>query len=73
MAICGLHGYRCGIAMDSWMFPLHRDLYKHGISQPLYFINTHNFQWVVNVQQMMSLTKKPDSDGITPCRVLTIE
>ena len=55
------------------MFPLHKDFYKQEISQPLYFINSHNFQWVVNVKQMMSLTKKPDADGITPCRVLTIE
>ena len=66
--------FRCGLAMDCWMVPLHRDFYEETkIAQPLYFVNTHSFQWVVNVRRMMSLTKPPSEDGITPSRVLTIK
>ncbi len=60
--------------MDSWMVPLHSDFYKQAdFSKPLYFVNTHTFQWVLNVQRMMSLTKPPDKHGITPSRVLTLK
>ncbi len=55
------------------MVPLHHDLYKDGVSQPLYFINTASFQWKVNVQKMMSMCKSPNADGITPCRILTLK
>ena len=55
------------------MVPIHKDLYKETIAQPLYFINSHTFQWVKNVQRMMMLTKPPRDDGITGARVLTIE
>ena len=65
--------YRCGIALDTWMLPIHRDLYETGIQQPLLFINSHDFQWVENVQQMMKLSKPPDDSGISSCQVLTLK
>ena len=64
--------YRCGIAMDCWMVPIHRDLYNVGIQQPLLFINSYDFQWVENVQRMMKLSKLPDENGMSSCRVLTL-
>jgi len=64
--------YRCGIAMDCWMVPVDRDLYDVGIQQPLLFINSYDFQWVENVQLMMKLTKPPDENGKSSCRVLTL-
>jgi hypothetical protein len=55
------------------MVPIHKDLYNQTIAQPLYFINSYNFQWVQNVQKMMKLTKPPREDGITDARILTLE
>ena len=54
------------------MVPIHRDLYDAGIRQPLLFINSHDFQWVENVQRMMKLSKPPDENGISSCQVLTL-
>ena len=45
------------------MVPIHRDLYKVGVSQPLLFVNSGSWQWVKNVQCMMKLAKPPGSDG----------
>ena len=64
---------RCGIALDTWMLPIHRNMYETGIQQPLLFINSHDFQWVENVQQMMKLSKPPDDSGISSCQVLTLK
>ena len=64
--------HRCGIALDTWMVPIHRDVYGTGIQQPLLFINSHDFQWVENVQQMMKLAKPLDDNGISSCQVLTL-
>jgi len=54
------------------MVPIHRDLYNVGIQQPLLFINSYDFQWVENVQRMMKLSKPPDENGMSSCRVLTL-
>ena len=54
---------RCGIAMDAWLLPIHRDLYKVGVSQPLLFINSASWQWAENVRRMMQLAKPVGSDG----------
>ena len=54
------------------MVPIHRDLYEVGIQQPLLFINSYDFQWAKNVQQMMKLSKLPDENGMSSCRVLTL-
>ena len=54
------------------MVPIHKDLYETGIQQPLLFINSHDFQWVENVQRMMKLAKPPNENGISNCSVLTL-
>ena len=67
---------RCGLGMDSailnWIEEVNNEV-DINISQPLYLVNTCDFQWKENVQQMMSLCKAPDASGKTPCRVLTLE
>ncbi|CAB3990535.1 Platelet-activating factor acetylhydrolase [Paramuricea clavata] len=47
--------FKCGIAMDAWMFPLGDELYHHTVSQPLLFINTGTFHWRKNIQQIKEL------------------
>ncbi|KAM4834725.1 platelet-activating factor acetylhydrolase isoform 1-T3 [Thomomys bottae] len=37
------HRFRCGIALDPWMFPVSDDLYSK-VPQPLFFINSEKFQ-----------------------------
>ena len=54
---------RCGIAMDTWMFPLAEDIYTHGIHQPLTFINSFDFQWANNIACMMKLVKPVSESG----------
>ena len=58
-----LYFLRCGIAMDTWMFPLAKDIHTHGIHQPLTFINSFKFQWARNVASMMKLVKPPSETG----------
>ena len=55
--------FRCGIALDCWMLPIHRDLRATGVKQPLLFINSWDFQWKENILQMMELTTPPDENG----------
>ena len=55
---------RCGICLDCWMFPLHRDLYGRGVDQPFMFINSFEFQWAENVSSMMKLVKPVDETGM---------
>ena len=65
---------RCGLALDSWVIPIHPDIYgdNTSISQPLYFINSYTFQWKENMKRMLSLTRPPNPEGISDCRVITI-
>ena len=58
---------RCGIAMDCWMLPIHRDLLETGVQQPLLFINSFDCQWPDNVKRMMKLTRPPEHTGASPC------
>ena len=66
---------RCGLALDGWHIPLHEDVYSTNtsISQPLYFINSYYFQWKENMKRMLPLTRPPDADGVSTCRVLTVK
>ncbi|XP_039710310.1 platelet-activating factor acetylhydrolase isoform X1 [Pteropus medius] len=43
--------FRCGIALDAWMFPLHEEVLSH-FSQPLFFINSELFQYPDNIIKM---------------------
>ncbi|KAM4693966.1 platelet-activating factor acetylhydrolase isoform 1-T2 [Discoglossus pictus] len=46
--------FRCGIAMDAWMFSLRDEVFSE-IHQPVLFINSEKFQWVENVLIMRKL------------------
>ncbi|XP_004674080.1 PREDICTED: platelet-activating factor acetylhydrolase [Condylura cristata] len=43
--------FRCGIALDAWMFPLGDEVYSR-IPQPLFFINSERFQYPDNIEKM---------------------
>ncbi|CAH2245784.1 Platelet-activating factor acetylhydrolase [Pelobates cultripes] len=51
--------FRCGIALDAWMFPLREEIFS-AINQPVLFVNSEKFQWVENVLLM----KKMDSTRV---------
>ena len=56
------------------MYSIHLDILDGpGIQQPLLFINSYDFQWKGNVQQMMKLTRAPDERGISQCSLLTLK
>lgn len=65
--------HSCGIALDCWMIPIHRDLLESGIHQPLLFINSFSFQWPDNVRRMMKLTHPPQYTGASACTILTLK
>nr|XP_014348591.1 PREDICTED: platelet-activating factor acetylhydrolase isoform X2 [Latimeria chalumnae] len=46
--------FRCGVALDSWMFPLGDEVYSKVI-QPLFFINSERFQWAGNIMKIKKL------------------
>lgn len=43
--------FRCGIALDAWMFPLGDEVYPR-IPQPLFYINSEQFQYRENIEKM---------------------
>eukprot|EP00070_Physeter_catodon_P027897 XP_028334791.1 platelet-activating factor acetylhydrolase isoform X6 [Physeter catodon] len=43
--------FRCGIALDAWMFPVGDEVYSR-IPQPLFFINSERFQYPSNIIKM---------------------
>ncbi|KAL5474021.1 hypothetical protein EMCRGX_G028593 [Ephydatia muelleri] len=63
---------KCGVGLDSWMVPIHRDLDSQGIQQPLLLINSHSFQWKENVERMMKYVTEPDSSGTRRRSIITI-
>ncbi|XP_046877623.1 platelet-activating factor acetylhydrolase [Hypomesus transpacificus] len=46
--------FRCGIALDAWMFPLDDEIYPR-VKQPIFFINSEKFQWAGNISRMKKL------------------
>ncbi|XP_053317212.1 platelet-activating factor acetylhydrolase isoform X2 [Spea bombifrons] len=50
--------FRCGIALDAWMFSLKNEVFS-AIQQPVLFVNSEKFQWVENILIM----KKMDSSS----------
>ena len=56
--------HRCGIGLDTWMFPVGDEVYSTGVNQPLLFINSFTFQWAKNITDMMKLVTLPDESGI---------
>ncbi|XP_067429165.1 platelet-activating factor acetylhydrolase isoform X2 [Thunnus thynnus] len=51
--------FKCGVALDAWMFPLEDETFPR-VKQPILFINSEKFQWAGNITRM----KKLDSDVI---------
>ncbi|XP_056419862.1 platelet-activating factor acetylhydrolase isoform X2 [Hyla sarda] len=51
--------FRCGIALDAWMFSLRDEIFS-AIRQPVIFINSEKFQWADNILLM----KKMDSSCV---------
>ncbi|XP_006882190.1 PREDICTED: platelet-activating factor acetylhydrolase [Elephantulus edwardii] len=46
--------FRCGIALDPWMQPLGEEVYSR-VQQPLFFINSEQFQYCANICKMKKL------------------
>lgn len=62
----GFSLFRCGVALDAWMFPLEDETFP-GVKQPLFFINSEKFQWAGNISRM----RKLDSP-VTQRKMITI-
>ena len=45
------------------MFPVHADVCRAGIGQPLIFINSFDFQWKENVASMMEVLNESNRQG----------
>uniref|UniRef100_H3CWG5 Platelet-activating factor acetylhydrolase n=1 Tax=Tetraodon nigroviridis TaxID=99883 RepID=H3CWG5_TETNG len=46
--------FKCGVALDAWMFPLEDETFPQ-VKQPLFFINSEKFQWAGNISRMRKL------------------
>ncbi|KAM3861235.1 platelet-activating factor acetylhydrolase [Diretmus argenteus] len=53
-ALCKEVKFKCGIALDAWMFPLDDEIYPR-VKQPIFFINSEKFQWAGNISRMRKL------------------
>ncbi len=56
------------------MLPIHKELYEQGsaVRQPIIFINSHDFQWKENIEQMQAMTLPSNKRGMSPARILTL-
>ncbi|XP_069559242.1 platelet-activating factor acetylhydrolase isoform X2 [Brachyistius frenatus] len=53
-ALCKEVKFKCGVALDAWMFPLDDEIFPR-VKQPLFFINSDKFQWAGNISRMKKL------------------
>ncbi|XP_041831109.1 platelet-activating factor acetylhydrolase isoform X2 [Melanotaenia boesemani] len=53
-ALCKEVKFKCGIALDAWMFPLDDEIFPR-VKQPIFFINSEKFQWGGNIIRMKKL------------------
>lgn len=53
-ALCKEVKFKCGIALDAWMFPLDDEIFPR-VKQPIFFINSEKFQWAGNISRMKKL------------------
>ncbi|KAI5619941.1 platelet-activating factor acetylhydrolase [Silurus asotus] len=65
--LCKEVRFKCGVALDTWMFPLDEVIFP-GVKQPIFFINSEKFQWAGNIMRM----KKLDS-ALIPRKMITIK
>ena len=57
--------FRCGVLLDAWMFPVHKDLLDTGIQQPILFINSYvHHKWKANMDKIFKLLKPPNHKGM---------
>ncbi len=56
------------------MLPIHKELYENGslVKQPVVFINSFDFQWKENIDQMNKMTTPVNDRGISTARILTL-
>ncbi|XP_055741461.1 platelet-activating factor acetylhydrolase-like [Salvelinus fontinalis] len=59
-ALCKDVNFKCGIALDAWMFPLDEEIYVR-VKQPIFFINSEKFQWAGNISRMRKLDSSSTS------------
>uniref|UniRef100_A0A673VJI0 1-alkyl-2-acetylglycerophosphocholine esterase n=1 Tax=Salmo trutta TaxID=8032 RepID=A0A673VJI0_SALTR len=59
-ALCKDVNFKCGIALDAWMFPLDDEIYAR-VKQPIFFINSEKFQWAGNISRMRKLDSSSTS------------
>ena len=56
--------YRCGIALDSNLIPVHDEVYREGFDQPVLFINSQlGYQWKENMYNMSRLLRPVHKPG----------
>ncbi|XP_059212492.1 platelet-activating factor acetylhydrolase isoform X2 [Centropristis striata] len=53
-ALCKEVKFKCGVALDAWMFPLDDEIFPR-VKQPIFFINSEKFQWAGNISRMKKL------------------
>lgn len=52
--------FKGALGLDSWLYPLDKDVYKKVSAVPILFINAETFQWPANVASM----RKLDADAL---------
>ncbi|XP_019947474.1 platelet-activating factor acetylhydrolase isoform X2 [Paralichthys olivaceus] len=52
--LCKDVNFKCGVALDAWMFPLDYEIFPR-VRQPIFFINSEKFQWAGNISRMRKL------------------
>uniref|UniRef100_A0A665W2Q0 Platelet-activating factor acetylhydrolase n=1 Tax=Echeneis naucrates TaxID=173247 RepID=A0A665W2Q0_ECHNA len=53
-SLCKEVNFKCGVALDAWMFPLDDEIFPR-VKQPIFFINSEKFQWAGNISRMRKL------------------
>ncbi|XP_064406355.1 platelet-activating factor acetylhydrolase-like [Halichondria panicea] len=65
--------FKCGVCLDVWMLSVHKN-HENGftIQQPLIFINSSDFHWKENIEQMTKMTKPSNEQGLSVARMITL-
>ncbi len=52
------------------MLSVHKN--ESTIQQPLIFVNSSDFHWKENIEQMTKMTKPPNEQGLSIARMVTL-